>query len=326
MNAENKSSLRRLGIVMDPISAIKPVKDTTLALLIEAQARGYELHYLEMGDLFLDGGRAGGSSRPLRVRDSLDDWFSLGQRQSIWLDQLDVILMRKDPPFDQEFLYATQILDVAHQAGARVVNDPSALRDFNEKLALARYPQFTAPTRVDRDMGRLRAFVAEHQDTVIKPLDGMGGASIFRLRSGDPNLGVVLETLTHHGKRYAMIQKYLPAIREGDKRILVINGKPWPYALARIPAEGESRGNLAAGGRGEGRQLSARDREIAEALGPDLRARGLLFVGLDVIGDYLTEVNVTSPTCVRELDKQYGSNISAELFDALEQLRGSDSA
>lgn len=318
MNVENTSRLRRLGIVMDPISAIKPAKDTSLALLLEAQARGYELHYLEMADLFLDGGRAGGSSRPLRVRDSLDDWYSLEDRQSIWLDELDVILMRKDPPFDQEFLYATQILDVAQRAGARVVNDPGALRDFNEKLALARYPQFTAPTRVDRDMGRLRTFVAEHDDTVIKPLDGMGGASIFRLRSGDPNLGVVLETLTHHGQCYAMIQKYLPAIREGDKRILVINGEPWPYALARIPAEGESRGNLAAGGRGVGRELSPRDREIAETLGPDLRARGLLFVGLDVIGDHLTEVNVTSPTCVRELDKQYGSNISASLFDALE--------
>ena len=326
MNAENTKTPRRLGIVMDPISAIKPAKDTSLALLLEAQARGYALHYLEMSDLFLDGGRAGGAYRPLTVRDQMDDWFELGERASVWLDQLDVILMRKDPPFDQEFLYATQILDVAQSGGARVVNDPGSLRDFNEKLALARYPQFTAPTRVDRDMGRLRAFIAQYQDTIIKPLDGMGGASIFRLREGDPNTGVILETLTQHGQRYAMIQKYLPEISAGDKRILVINGKPWPYALARIPAQGESRGNLAAGGRGVGRELSPRDREIAEALGPDLRARGLLFVGLDVIGDYLTEVNVTSPTCVRELDKQYGSNISASLFDALEQDQHGDNA
>lgn len=307
-----------LAIVMDPIARIKPIKDTSLALLLEAQRRGYQLHYVELGDMYLDGGSALANSAPLTVRDSSSDWFELGTRQEIALGEMDVILMRKDPPVDSEFIYATQILEVAERAGALVVNKPQALRDFNEKLALARYPEFTAPTRVDSDMARLRDFIAQHQDTIIKPLDGMGGASIFRIQAGDSNIGVILETLTAHGQRYAMIQQYLPQISQGDKRILVINGEPWPYALARIPTQGESRGNLAAGGRGVGQALSQRDLDIAHSLGPDLRQRGLFFVGLDVIGDYLTEVNVTSPTCVRELDTQYSSNISASLFDAIE--------
>lgn len=317
--ASERMTKPRLGVVMDPIAQIKPVKDTSLALLLEAQARGYALAYLEQPDLYLVDGRAGGRARALSVRDDPTDWFTLGEAEELWLDELDVILMRKDPPVDAAFVHATHILEVAERHGALVVNRPRALRDFNEKLALARYSRFAAPTRVDASLARLRAFVEEHQDTVIKPLDGMGGASIFRLRAGDPNLGVVLETLTDHGRRQAMIQRYLPAISEGDKRVLLIDGEPWPYALARIPAQGETRGNLAAGGRGEGRPLSDRDREIATALGPELREAGLLFVGLDVIGDSLTEVNVTSPTCVRELDRQYGSNIAASLFDAIEK-------
>lgn len=309
-----------LGIVMDPIQAIKPHKDTSLALLLEAQARGYALHYFEMSDLYLLGGRAGGRSRTLTVRDDSKDWFTLGTAQDVWLDELNLILMRKDPPVDAAFVHCTHLLEVAQNQGALVVNHPRALRDFNEKLALARYPELAAVTRVDANMVRLRAFVAEHQDTIIKPLDGMGGASIFRLKADDPNLGVVLETLTDHGRRLAMIQQYLPAIRDGDKRILLINGQAWPYALARIPAAGETRGNLAAGGRGVGQPLSPQDQAIAQRVGAELLAQGLYFVGLDVIGDKLTEINVTSPTCVRELDRQFGSNIAATLFDALDAL------
>ncbi len=308
----------KLGVIMDPISDIKPAKDTTLAMLLEAQARGYELHYMELGDLWVESGRPGARSRTLTVRDDAEDWYDLNPPAALWLDELDLILMRKDPPVDNAYLYATQILDLAEHAGTLVVNRPQALRDFNEKLAINRYPQFVTPTRVDADMSRLREFVREHGDTIIKPLDGMGGSSIFRLRANDPNLNVVLETLTARGSRYAMIQRYLPEISAGDKRVLVINGKPWPKVLARIPLAGESRGNLAAGGRGVGQDLSERDREIANALGPQLVEQGLYFVGLDIIGDALTEVNVTSPTCVRELDAQFGSNICAGLFDVLE--------
>ncbi|MGJ8669694.1 MAG: glutathione synthase [Oceanococcus sp.] len=321
MNAALTPPKYQLAIVMDSISHIKPAKDTSLAMLLEAQARGYQLHYLEMDSLYLTGGSARAHAQDLTVSDSPTQWYALGEKRDINLAEMDFILMRKDPPVDSEFIYATQILEVAERAGASVLNRPQSLRDFNEKLALARYAEFTAPTLVSAQMTQLRQFVAEHKDAIIKPLDGMGGASIFRLKQGDPNISVVLETLTGHGQRYAMIQQYLPQIVDGDKRILVIDGQPWPYALARIPSQGESRGNLAAGGRGVGQPLTARDREIAEAIGPDLRERGLLFVGLDVIGDYLTEVNVTSPTCVRELDAQFDSNICAQLFDALERRR-----
>ena len=321
MNTRPSPRTYQLAIVMDPIADIKPAKDTSLAMLLEAQARGYQLHYLEMDSLYLDGGSARAHAHDLNVNDSSEHWFEMGAARDINLGDMDFILMRKDPPVDPEFIYATQILEIAERAGATVLNKPQALRDFNEKLALSRYAEFTAPTVVSARMAQLRQFVTEHEDTIIKPLDGMGGASIFRLKKGDPNISVILETLTTHGQRYAMIQKYLPQIADGDKRILVIDGQPWPYALARIPSQGESRGNLAAGGRGVGQPLTARDREIAEAIGPDLRERGLLFVGLDVIGDHLTEVNVTSPTCVRELDRQFDSNICAQLFDALERRR-----
>ncbi len=311
----------KLGVVMDPIGSIKPYKDTTLALLLEAQRRGCTLHYFELGDLFVRDGTACGRSRRLSVRDDRHDWFSLGEESELALGGLDVILMRKDPPFTTEYVYATHILERAETAGALVVNKPQSLRDANEKLFTQWFPQCCPPTLISRDLGRLRGFAREQQEVVLKPLDGMGGMSVFRLRENDPNLSVVLETLTDNGRRYAMAQRYLPEIAAGDKRILLIAGEPVAYVLARIPQPGETRGNLAAGGRGEGRALSARDRWICAQVGPELKARGLLFVGLDVIGDYLTEINVTSPTCMRELDQQYGINIAAMFFDALEKYQ-----
>lgn len=309
--------MKTLGVVMDPIAKIKPAKDTTLALLLEAQRRGYALRYFEIRDLDILNGDAIGHGRPLTVADSADAWFELGEASPAPLADCDVLLMRKDPPVDAAFIYATQVLDLAQAAGARVYNNPVSLRSWNEKLAIARYPQLISPTIVSADMKRLAAFVDTHGDTVIKPLDGMGGASIFRLRSDDPNRGVILETLTAHGSRPAMLQGFLPAVTEGDKRILIIHGKPAPYALARIPKQGETRANLAAGGRGVGQSLSDRDREIAETIAPDLVAAGLDFVGLDVIGDCLTEINVTSPTCLRELDAQFGLNLAGVFFDGI---------
>lgn len=307
-----------LGVVMNPIAAIKPAKDTTLALLLEAQRRGYALRYFEIGDLDIAGGEAIGHGRSLTVADSASNWFELGEPSTAPLADCDVLLMRQDPPVDAGFVYATQVLDLAQAAGARVYNRPASLLSWNEKLAIAHYPALISPTLVSADMARLGAFVDDHTDTVIKPLDGMGGASIFRLRSDDANRGVILETLTAHGTRPAMLQRYLPAVTDGDKRVLVIHGKPVPYALARIPKAGETRANLAAGGRGVGRELTARDREIAETIAPDLVAAGLDFVGLDVIGDCLTEINVTSPTCLRELDAQFGLNLAGDFFDGIE--------
>ncbi|HET6654620.1 MAG TPA: glutathione synthase [Gammaproteobacteria bacterium] len=310
----------RLGVIMDPIVGIKPAKDTTLAMLLEAAQRNYELWYFEVGDIWIADGEAWGSGRPLEVRDDLRDWYTLGERREVRLGELDVILMRKDPPFDMEYVYATYILERAEAAGALVVNRPGAIRDCNEKAYISWFPQCTAATLIDREAGRLRRFLAEHKKIVIKPLDGMGGASVFVLEESGLNVGVALETLTQHGTRFAMAQRYLPEITEfGDKRILLVDGEPVPYALARIPMKGESRGNLAAGGRGEGVELTDRDRWIAAQIGPVARDKGLLFVGLDVIGDSLTEINVTSPTCVRELDAQYGLNICAGLFDAIEK-------
>ncbi|MGH8529104.1 MAG: glutathione synthase [Nevskiales bacterium] len=310
---------RKLGVVMDPIGSIKPYKDTTLALLLEAQRRGCALHYFELGDLYLRDGAALGRSRRLSVRDDKQDWYTLGEEQVLPLGELDLILMRKDPPFNTEYIYATYLLERAEAAGARVVNKPQSLRDANEKAYAQFFPQCCAPTLIASDMPALRRFAREQGEIVLKPLDGMGGVSVFRLRADDPNLSVVLETLTVNGTRYAMAQRYLPAIAQGDKRILLIDGEPVPYALARIPQPGETRGNLAAGGRGEGRELTERDRWICAQVGPALREKGLLFVGLDVIGDYLTEINVTSPTCLRELDQLYGLNIAGIFFDALEK-------
>lgn len=310
----------RLGVVMDPIEHIKPAKDTTLAMLLEAQRRGYDIRYMTQSDLFVEGGRLHGRMRPLEVADDAQRWFSLGEPEDASPGDLDVILMRKDPPFDMEFVYTTYLLERAEQHGVLVVNRCAALRDVSEKAYTMWFPELTPPTLITRSMAEMRRFLGAHGHIVVKPLDGMGGKSIFVLAAGDPNTGVVLETITEQGSRYAMAQRYVPEIVEGgDKRILVIDGKPYAHALARIPARGESRGNLAAGARGEGRDLTPRDREIAETVGRVLKDKGILFAGLDVIGDYLTEINVTSPTGVRELDRAYGGNICAGLFDAIEE-------
>ena len=305
-------------VVMDPIGSITIAKDSTFAMLLEAQRRGYRLHYVLPGGLSMRNGEAIARLAPLIVREDPADWYELGQPSQRALVFGDVVLMRTDPPVDADYIHDTQILGFAQRQGALVVNDPQGLRDFNEKLAALQFPQCCPPTLVSRNAAALKAFVAEHGDAVLKPLDGMGGRSIFRARAGDTNLNVILETLTENGRHLAMAQRYLPQITEGDKRILVIDGEPVPYCLARIPQGDDFRGNLAAGGKGEGRPLSVRDRWIAAEVGPEMRRRGMLFVGLDVIGDYLTEVNVTSPTCIRELDAQYGLNIAGLLFDAIE--------
>ena len=305
-------------VVMDPIGSITIAKDSTFAMLLEAQRRGYRLHYVLPGGLSMRNGEAIARLAPLIVREDPADWYELGQPSQRALVFGDVVLMRTDPPVDADYIHDTQILGFAQRQGALVVNDPQGLRDFNEKLAALQFPQCCPPTLVSRNAAALKAFVAEHGDAVLKPLDGMGGRSIFRARAGEPNLNVILETLTDGGRQLAMAQRYLPEIVDGDKRILLVDGEPMDYCLARIPQGDEFRGNLAAGGRGEGRPLSVRDRWIAAEVGPEMRRRGMLFVGLDVIGDYLTEVNVTSPTCIRELDAQYGLNIAGLLFDAIE--------
>jgi len=307
----------RLGIVMDPISSISYKKDSSLAMLLAAQARGWSLFYMEQPDLYLSAGEAKARMRPLKVFADPQHWFELGEETDAPLRDLDVILMRKDPPFDMEFVYSTYLLEQAERAGVLIVNRPQSLRDCNEKLFATQFPHCTPPTLVSRRADILREFAKEHRDIILKPLDGMGGASIFRHRDGDPNLSVILETLTNHGQQQIMAQAYLPAIKDGDKRILMINGEPVPYCLARIPAAGETRGNLAAGGRGEARPLTERDRWIAAQVGPSLREKGLLFVGLDVIGEFLTEINVTSPTCIREIDNAYDTKIGEQLMDAI---------
>lgn len=308
----------RLLVVMDPIGAIKPTKDTTLAMLLAAQARGWELWYAEQQDLALRDGVAYGHLRSVRVRADLKDWYGLGERKLQPLAGFDVILMRKDPPFDMEFIYTTYILERAELAGALVVNRPQGLRDMNEKVYTAWFPQCCAPTQITRDMADMHAFLREHGRIVCKPLHGMGGKSIFVVDSGDKNANVIFETLTEYGTRFAIVQKYLPEIAvTGDSRVLVIDGEPAPYALARIPSDADHRGNLAAGARGEGRELNERDRWLVSQIGPTLRERGMLFVGLDVIGGYVTEINVTSPTGVRELDKQFKTDIAGLLMDAI---------
>ena len=310
-----------VAVVMDPIGGIRIGKDTSFAMLLEAQRRGHRLHYVSPGGLWLDGSRPMARLATLEVRDDPTDWHRLGPVQARALADMDVVLMRSDPPVDANYLHDTHILSLAQAEGVLVLNDPRGLRDLNEKLGALLFPQCCPPTRVSRDVAGLRAFVAEQGEAVLKPLDGMGGRSIFRVRAGDPNLNVILETLTEGGRQLALAQRFLPEIEAGDKRILLVDGEPVPYCLARIPQGDEFRGNLAAGGRGEGRPLSDRDRWIAAQVGPELKRRGMLFVGLDVIGDWLTEVNVTSPTCVRELDAQFGLNIAGQLFDALEARR-----
>jgi glutathione synthase len=309
-------------VVMDSIASINIKKDSTFAMLLEAQRRGHRLWYAGPGTLGIVGMRAAGKLAQVTVREDPRDWYTLGEAQWRPLAECDVALMRKDPPVDPEFIHDTQILGLAQREGMLVVNDPQGLRDMNEKLAALLFPQCCPPTLVSRDTALLKTFVAEHGDCVLKPLDGMGGRSIFRVRAGEDNLNVILETLVDGGRHLALAQRFLPEIRDGDKRILMVDGEPVPYCLARIPQGGEFRGNLAAGGRGEGRPLSERDRWIAAEVGPELKRRGMLFVGLDVIGDYLTEVNVTSPTCIRELDAQFGLNIAGTLMDCIEARRG----
>jgi glutathione synthase len=305
-------------VVMDPIASIKIAKDSTFAMLLEAQRRGLPLRYVRPGGLAADGARAMATTAVLTVREVPGDHFELGPWESTEFGRGHVVLMRTDPPVDAAYLHDTQLLGMAQAQGALVVNDPQGLRDFNEKLAALLFPQCCPPTLVSRDAAALKAFVGEHGEAVLKPLDGMGGRSIFRARAGEANLNVILETLTDGGRHLAMAQRYLPEIAGGDKRILLVDGEPVDYCLARIPQGDEFRGNLAAGGRGEGRPLTERDRWIAAQVGPEMRRRGMLFVGLDVIGDWLTEVNVTSPTCIRELDAQFGLNIAGALFDRID--------
>ena len=307
----------KLGVVMDPIEAINYKKDSSMAMLWAAQDRGWELFYLEQSGLYLQDGVSMGRMAPLSVKRDPADWFARGDYQHLPLADLDVILMRKDPPFDNEFLYSTYLLEQAEREGVLVVNRPQSLRDCNEKLFATRFPQCCPPLLVSRDPALLKAFHAKHQDVIFKPLDGMGGASIFRVKADDPNLSVILETLTGHGSQQIMAQRYIPEIVDGDKRILLIDGEPVDYALARIPSQGETRGNLAAGGKGVGRPLTERDRWICAQVKAEVQAKGLLFVGLDVIGDYLTEINVTSPTCIRELNDQFGLDIGGQLMDVI---------
>jgi glutathione synthase len=307
-----------VAVLMDSIAGIHVKKDSTLALLLEAQRRGYSLLYLTQGDLALRDARPWARVAPLRVRDDVHDWYTLEAAQWRELAGIDIVLARKDPPFDQQFLYDTMVLELAQRDGVRVINDPRGLRDANEKLFSLHFPQCIPPTLIARDASEIRRFVAAQGDVVLKPLDGMGGRSIFRSGRGDPNLNVIVETLTEEGRNFAAVQAYIPEIRDGDKRILMIDGEPVPYLLARMPQGDDFRGNLARGGKGIGRPLSEHDRWIAAEVGPELRRRNMRFVGLDVIGDYLTEVNVTSPTCIRELDAQFGLNIAGMLFDAIE--------
>ncbi len=305
---------------MDPIEDIKYAKDTTFAMLLAAQKRGYELLYLTLADLYLRDGVARGVARPLTVKADPADWFALGEAADVPLGDVDVILMRKDPPFDVEYVYVTYILERAELAGALVVNRPRGLRDMNEKVYTAWFPDCCAPTLISRDMDAMARFAAEHGRIVCKPLDGMGGRSIFVVDPSDKNMRVVFETLTQYGERYAMVQRYLPEIATtGDSRVLLVDGEPAPYALARMPTATDNRGNLAAGATGVGRPLNDRDRELAARIGPVLREAGMLFVGLDVIGGFVTEINVTSPTGVRELEKSFGIDIAGLLMDAIDR-------
>ena len=309
----------KVGIVMDPIDSIVPKKDSSFAMLLEAQRRSADIHYFEQRDLCMLAGTAMGRSRRLEVRDNLDAWYVLGEQAEVELGGLDVILMRKDPPFDMEYVYTTYILDRARLAGALIVNEPQALRDMNEKVYTAWFPECTPVTLVTRSMDDMKSFLNDHGRIVVKPLDGMGGRSIFVVQKGDNNANVIFETLTDHGRRFAMAQVFIPEIAMGDKRILLIDGEAVPHALARIPSGDDNRGNIVAGAIAKGQALSDTDLAICDRVGPVLRDAGVLFAGIDVIGDYLTEVNVTSPTGIRELDRQFELNISGLMFDAIER-------
>jgi glutathione synthase len=313
----------KIAFILDPLDSIQTYKDTSFAMMREAVARGHIVFSIQQEELLWRGGRVCAHARALELTGDAHHWYRAGDPTPGSLAEFDAVLMRKDPPFDMEYVYSTYLLELAQKEGARVFNDPRAIRDHNEKLAIARFPEFTAPSLVTRQEPLLREFLAEHGDIILKPLDGMGGTSVFRLHGNDPNVGVVIETLTHYGRRTIMAQRYIPEISRGDKRVLIIDGEPVPHCLARIPKAGETRGNLAAGGRGVAQPLSARDREIAHAAGPVLAAKGLLLVGLDVIGDYLTEVNVTSPTCFQEITDQTGFNVAGMMLDALERKTAS---
>jgi glutathione synthase len=309
----------KTGVVMDPIGDIKTYKDSTFAMLLEAQRRGHELYYMEPANLFAKDGSVFAAMQKLEVRDNTTDWFSLTPAGNRPLDELDIVLMRRDPPFDMDYIYATYMLELAEKAGTLVINRPQSLRDANEKFFINNFPQCCVPMIITSQAELIRGFVSEQGHCVVKPLDGMGGESIFQVSETDPNLNVILETITRHNSRVIMAQKYIDEIVQGDKRILVVNGEPVPFALARFAGKGDFRGNLAKGGSGKGVPLSERDRWICSQVAPELKKRGILFAGLDVIGDWLSEVNVTSPTCIRELDKEFGLNIAAQLFDAAEE-------
>ncbi len=313
------SAALKIGIVMDPIESITPYKDSSLAMLLEAERRNAEIHYFRQQDLKLVGGTAIGQSRRLHVRDDNSAWYEFGAAEEIGLGSLDAILMRKDPPFDMEYVYTTYILDRARAAGALIVNDPQALRDMNEKAYTAWFPDCTPMSLITRSMPEMKAFLKEHERIVVKPLDGMGGRSIFVVQKEDRNANVIFETLTDSGQRFAMAQVFIPEISAGDKRILLINGEAVPYALARIPTDDDYRGNLVMGAKGVGQELSDTDRAICDRVGPALREAGVIFAGIDVIGEYMTEVNVTSPTGIRELDQKFDLNIAGLMFDAIEQ-------
>ena len=308
-----------IGIVMDPIDSITPKKDSSLAMLLEAEKRGVDIHYMLQDDLKLAAGDAYARTRILHVQDDLEDWFEIGSEQNIMLGELDVILMRKDPPFDMEYIYTSYILERAEAAGSLVVNQPQALRDMNEKAYTAWFADCAPLTLITRSMAEMKSFLEANESIVVKPLDGMGGKSIFVVNRGDNNANVIFETLTGNGRLFAMAQVYIPEISEGDKRILLIDGEPIPYSLARIPPADDNRGNLVVGAIGEGRELSERDLWICSQVGPVMKDRGVVFAGIDVIGDYLTEINVTSPTGIRELDKIFDLNIASDLFDAIEK-------
>lgn len=318
-NEPQQMTSLQIGIVMDPIESINIAKDSSFAMLLEAQQRGYTLYYMEMADLELHAGKTMARMQPLHVQNDPNSWFQLAEAVTRPLAELDVILMRKDPPFDIEYIYATYLLETAEKEGTLVVNKPASIRNANEKIFATEFTDCVAPSLVTRRADSLRNFLVEHGDIILKPLGEMGGASIFRVKTDDPNISVIIENLTHQGTSYIMAQRFIPEISAGDKRILLIDGEPVPFALARIPAKGETRGNLAAGGRGEGVPLSERDIEICKQVGPVLKDMGLVFVGIDVIGDYLTEINSTSPTCIKELDKQFNLNISAQLMDCIEK-------
>jgi len=309
----------KLAFVADPLDSFKIQKDTTFAIMREAAARGHALYFLEQHDLSWRNGTVTGHAAPLRLTGEKSRWYDASQPAVTPLAEFDAVLMRKDPPFDMEYVYSTYLLELAELQGARVFNRPRAIRDWNEKMGITRFPQFAPPSLVTRREALIRDFLAEHRDVILKPLEGMGGASVFRVHEKDPNVNVIIETITHYGRRTIMAQRFIPEIRDGDKRVLLIGGAAVPYCLARVPRPGETRGNLAAGASGEARELTARDREIAMAIAPVLLKEGLILVGLDVIGDWLTEVNVTSPTCFQEIAEQTGFNVAGMMLDALEK-------